>query len=261
MTTTAIGPGSVGHGAGDHGDGGGSSGDPKAIIVVHDVSGVAAAGELGTIADRMTQHGIRFGVITSGEQPFPDPAALDLIVVMGSDKSAYDDTIPWLPAELTYLRAAIRAGTPILGICFGGQILARALGGVVRPAERHELGWLPVTTADQTAIPTGPWMESHWDTFTVPPGARRLAWTPAAEQAFRFGPHLGVQFHPEITPTVFETWAAIWQANGRDRELAAMGVDIAALREEIARRSDASRTSSYTLFDDFWARARAFSRA
>ncbi len=259
----AVGPGSVGHGVGDHEEGGhgDGGGHPRAIIVVHDVSGAAATGELGTIADRMTQHGIRFDVITAGDQPFPAPATLDLIVIMGSDKSAYDDTIPWLAAELTYLRAAVQVGTPILGICFGGQLLARALGGTVRRAERHELGWLAVTTADQNAIPTGPWMESHWDTFTVPPGARRLAWTQDAEQAFRFGQHLGVQFHPEITPTVFETWAAIWQAKGRDRELAAMGVDIAGLRAEIARRSDASRTASYTLFDDFWARARAFSRS
>jgi GMP synthase-like glutamine amidotransferase len=257
MTTAAIGSGSVGNGFDDHGRG---AGHPRAIIIVHDVSGAAATGELGTIADRMTQHGIRFDVLTAGEQPFPEPASLDLIVVMGSDKSAYDDTIGWLTAELAYLRAAVRSGAPILGICFGGQLLARALGGTVRRAERHELGWLAVTSTDQAAIPTGPWMESHWDTFSLPPGARRLAWTQDAEQAFRFGPHLGVQFHPEMTPTVFETWAAIWQAKGRDRELAAMGVDIPGLRAEIARRSDGSRTASYALFDDFWVRARAFGR-
>jgi len=262
----AVGPGPVEHGGpGDgYGDGSGPGcrgHHPRAVIVVHDVSGAAAAGELGTIGDRMTQHGIRFDLITAGEQLFPAPETLDLIVIMGSDKSAYDDTIPWLSDELTYLRVAVRVGTPVLGICFGGQVLARTLGGTVRRAPRHELGWFSVTTADQAAIPAGPWMESHWDTFTVPPGAQRLAWTQDAEQAFRFGPHLGLQFHPEITPTVFETWAAIWQAKRRDRELVAMGVDIPALREEIARRSDASRTASYALFDEFWARARAFRRA
>ncbi|MBL7498412.1 gamma-glutamyl-gamma-aminobutyrate hydrolase family protein [Frankia sp. CNm7] len=252
MTTTAIDSGPVGQGGGSQ---------PRAVIVVHDVSGLVATGELGTIGDRIAQHGIRFDLLTAGDDPFPDPAALDLVVIMGSDKSAYDDTIPWLADELAYLREAVRAGTPVLGVCFGGQLLARALGGTVRPAERPELGLMPVTTIDQAAIPTGPWMEAHWDTFTVPPGARRLAWTPDAEQAFRFGPHLGLQFHPEITPTVFETWTAVWQARGHDRELAAMGHDLAALRAEIARRADACRAASYTLFDSFWAHARTYRRA
>lgn len=279
--TTAIGPGTAEHGGDSehpHGGGrgsgsgrrataghgrtdGGSARGAQALVVVHDVSGVAAAGELGTIADRMTQHGIRFEVVTAGEQPFPSPATLDLIVVMGSDRSAFDDTIPWLAGELTFLREAVRVGTPVLGICFGGQVLARALGGSVRRADRPEVGWFSVTTTDQAQLPAGPWMEAHWDTFTVPPGAERLAWTQGAEQAFRLGPHLGVQFHPEITPAVFETWAGVWQATGFDRELAQAGVRLATLRDEIARRSDTSRAASYTLFDAFWARARTFTRA
>src|SRR5262245_16446400 len=137
MTTMAVGPGPVERGGSSSGSGGGSDhgrrgASPRAVMVVHDVTGAAAAGELGTIGDRMTQHGIRFDLITAGEQPFPAPESLDLIVIMGSDKSANDDTIPWLPDELSYLRAAVRVGTPVLGICFGGQLLARALGGTVR---------------------------------------------------------------------------------------------------------------------------------
>jgi GMP synthase-like glutamine amidotransferase len=256
VTTTAIGPDTRAHGDDDHGHGDGRRG-PRGLVVVHDVTGAAAAGELGTIGERMTQHDINYEVLTSGDQPFPDPASLDLIVIMGSDKAAYDDSIPWLPAELAYVRDAVRVGTPVLGICFGGQMLARALGGTVRRADHHELGWFPVTTNDATAIPAGPWMESHWDTFTPPPGALLLASTPRAEQAFRLGPHLGLQFHPEMTPTVFETWAACWQSTGRDRELAAMGVELSVLRADVARRSDASRIASYALFDDFWAYARA----
>ncbi len=266
MTTAAIGPGQARPGD----DGPWARGPrhdhdrasrPRAVIVVHDVSGVAAAGELGTIADRMSQHGIGFDVLTAGETPFPDPTSLDLIVIMGSDRAAYDDSIPWLAGELAFLRRAVDAGTPVLGICFGGQVLARVLGGTVRRGERHELGWFSMTTTDQAIVPSGPWMESHWDTFTVPPGAERLAWTLDAEQAFRLGPHLGVQFHPEITPTVFETWAGVWQATGFDQELARAGVQLATLRDEIARHCDTSRAASYTLFDAFWARARAITQA
>ena len=245
---------------GQHG-GCGTGGRARGVIVVHDVTGAAAVGELGTIGERMTQHDIDIELVTSGEQPFPDPAAADLIVVLGSDRAAYDETIPWLAGELAFLREATQVGTPVLGICFGGQLLARVLGGTVQPAQRHELGWFGVMTADPAVVPAGPWMESHWDMFTMPPGACRLAWTPDAEQAFQLGPHLGLQFHPEITPTVFETWAACWQTSGRDRELSAQGVDLAVLRAEIARRSDVSRTASYALFDEFWARARAHHRA
>ncbi|ABW13791.1 glutamine amidotransferase class-I [Parafrankia sp. EAN1pec] len=76
-------------------------------------------------------------------------------------------------------------------------------------------------------------MESHFDTFSVPPGARRLAWTADAEQAFQLGPHLGL-----------------------DKRLPGLGVDLAALRAEIARRVDASGAASCALFDHFWSHAR-----
>ncbi|MBX6389348.1 MAG: type 1 glutamine amidotransferase [Frankia sp.] len=258
MTTAVTGHGAAGQPGGGRdvarGNGGGGS---RAAVLVHDVSGPVAHSELGTIGDLLEQYRIDAELVTVGAHPYPDPAGLDLVVVMGSDRSAHDDSVPWLSGELSYLRSAVAVGTPVLGICFGGQLLARALGGTVRRGERNEHGWFPVTTVDPEAIPIGPWMEAHFDTFTIPPGAQRLAWTPDAEQAFRLGPHLGLQFHPEITPTVFETWLGFWQARGQDKRLATLGVDLAGLRAEIARRADAARAACYSLFDHFWARARA----
>nr|MDT0666647.1 aminotransferase [Micromonospora sp. DSM 115978] len=143
----------------------------------------------------------------------------------------------------------------VLGICFGGQLLARALGARVRRAERAELGFRAVRTADADVVGAGPWMEFHFDTFDVPPGAVGLAWTPDAPQAFSYGPHFGTQFHPEITPAAFETWVGTWEPKGFVEQLPGLGVDLAAMRAEIAARADAARAQSYALFDAFWHRA------
>ena len=106
----------------------------------------------------------------------------------------------------------------MLGLCFGGQALAAALGGTVERAPRPELGWTEIETDEPELVPPGPWLEWHYERFTTPPGATEIARTAAATQAFRHGRHLGVQFHPESTVEIVERWAA----SDRDR-LAALG--------------------------------------
>ena len=133
---------------------------------------------------------------------------------MGSAHAAYDDELPWLAPELAYLRRAVDVGTPVLGICFGGQALARVLGGTVGRAPMPERGLTTVESLDP-AVPAGPWMEFHHDAFTLPPGATPLARSEAGLQAFAHGPHLGVQFHPEISPDVFAAWAESWSPADR----------------------------------------------
>jgi GMP synthase (glutamine-hydrolysing) len=103
------------------------------------------------------------------------PRDYDLIVSLGSDCAAYDDSVPWLARELVLLRDAADAGVPVLGICFGAQLLARALGGRAMRGQTPEIGWFPVRTRDRALVEEGRWLQWHYDTFAPPPGAALIA--------------------------------------------------------------------------------------
>jgi GMP synthase (glutamine-hydrolysing) len=130
----------------------------------------------------------------------PDPSSIALAVVLGSDESADDTRSRWIAAEIDWLRRADQAGTTILGLGFGAQALALALGGGVAPASRPARGWRRVSTTEPQTIAPGPWFAWHDDSIRVPPGAQLLAYNDGGPQAYRAGNHLGIQFHPEVTP-------------------------------------------------------------
>jgi GMP synthase-like glutamine amidotransferase len=180
---------------------------------------------------------------------FPDPTAYDAIVPMGAPWSVYDEATigAWVLEELTFLRRAHEAGVPVLGICFGGQALAAALGGSVERAGEAEVGWYTVESDDAGLVEPGPWFEWHHDRWTAPPGAVGLARTARADQAFRIGRSLAVQFHPEITPGQL----AAWIDNGGLAYLEAHGLDAEALLAETARTADDAQARSRRLVDRF----------
>ena len=157
------------------------------------------------------------------EGPLPDLAGVAHIVLLGSICSVYaeGEARAWIDAELAWLRRADAAGVPVLGICFGAQVLAAALGGAVEPAGRAEIGWVMVDSADPELIPPGPWLEFHGDRCLPPAQATVLARNELGVQAYRFGRHLAVQFHPEVDGDQFRLWLA---AGGR-AEIAANGDD------------------------------------
>lgn len=132
------------------------------------------------------------------------PARTHGIVSLGGDMDATGEArFPFLRQEIALLRHAHALGIPILGICLGGQLLARALGGTVVPRDGREVGLIPVhfLQDDDVLGPSGRrrcflW---HRDRFEPPPGARALARTARCCQAFRIGRSVGVQFHPEMT--------------------------------------------------------------
>ena len=144
-----------------------------------------------------------------GRDSLPRPGSFDLLVVMGSIESVYDSTVPWVGPERRLVAGAVDDGVPVLGVCFGGQLLAQVLGGTVGPSTRTELGWTMVRTTDPGRIGTGPWLNWHEDAFTCPPGAELLATTDIAPQAFVKGVHTGVQFHLEVTAKVVHAWIEV----------------------------------------------------
>jgi GMP synthase (glutamine-hydrolysing) len=209
------------------------------VIVEHQADAPA-----GLIGEWARERGFVTNVIRLQEgDPWPQPGEASRAVVLGSDRSVHDDPPHWLGAELDWLRAAIGAGVPVLGLCFGGQALAAALGGSVRRAERPEIGWIDV--AGELA---GSWFAWHFDTFAAPPGARELGRTPAALQGFASGPHMGLQFHPEVTPAIITDWVR----TGRG-DLDAERLDGDAILERTAHEAARVRTAAFALFDS-WAR-------
>jgi GMP synthase-like glutamine amidotransferase len=176
----------------------------------------------------------------------PDPRDYDLIASLGSEFGAFDDSKPFIRREADLLQHAASADVPVLGLCFGGQLLARVLGGRSFRSERSEIGWLPVRTNDPGLIPEGPWFQWHFDSFTLPPGAKLIADTEVGPQAYVIGRSLGLQFHPEVTPEIMDSWVRAFR-----HELDGDGVDPDALLEETNRLAPEVRRRSERLFDRF----------
>jgi GMP synthase-like glutamine amidotransferase len=161
---------------------------------------------------------------------FPSADLFDAVVLFGAAWSVYDTATigTWVGDEIAFARSAISLGVPVLGICFGGQLLATALGGSVEAAPTPEVGWTQVSADPSGLIDPGPWFEWHFDRFTAPPTAQVLARTAAADQAFCAGRSLGLQFHPEVNSEVLEAWLGV---GGYD-QLAGLKIDVEPLLEQ-----------------------------
>lgn len=198
-------------------------------------------------ADRYTAPDVTFD--------YPDPDEFDLVIPMGAPWGAWDDVTigTWLHDELAWLRDLHVRRVPILGVCFGGQALARALGGAVARAPRPEIGFTHVMSDDPDLVAPGPWFQFHYDRWRLPPGASEIARTPLASQAFRLGRSLGVQFHPEVTPAVLEAWCAdeAFVQGGTRRAVEADGQDFDTLIAQVAAEERASIARAHRLIDAF----------
>jgi GMP synthase-like glutamine amidotransferase len=220
----------------------GRNGSFRALVVEHE-----RATPGGLVYDWLDDYGAEVDDLRIDvDEREVDPAEYDLLVPLGSEFAAYDDTVPWIEREKRLLERAVAADVPVLGICFGGQLLARVLGGRCYRAEGAEIGWLPVRSRDPELVPEGPWFQWHFDTFTAPPGATVLAESAIGPQAYVAGRNLGVQFHPEVTPQIMEDWVRVYR-----HELDADGVDPDALLRETYERAAAARASSRRLLDTY----------
>jgi GMP synthase-like glutamine amidotransferase len=179
-------------------------------------------------------------------EPLGDPRERAFIVVLGSVASVATGDVPWVGDVVDWLREADAACTPVLGICFGAQALAAALGGRVRRLPEREIGWVRVESADEAIIAPGPWLTWHEDGIDLPPLAYELARNAFGVQAFCHCRHLAVQFHPEVTPRIAADWA---------RGDAPPELDRAALLAGTAQHAGAAADAAARLFDGFAARA------
>lgn len=201
----------------------------------------------GHVTEWLEGHGAETQVLRIDlEDPPVDPGRYDLIVSLGSEFAAYDDSHAFVKREAELMRRAIDADVPILGLCFGGQMLARVLGGEVHRGSESEIGWLPVRTRDPDLVPEGPWFQWHFDVITPPPGATVIAETDLGAQAFVAGRNLGLQFHPEVTPEIMDEWVRTYR-----HELDAEGVDPDALLEETNRHAQERKATSWQLLDGY----------
>ncbi|HXS48111.1 MAG TPA: type 1 glutamine amidotransferase [Solirubrobacterales bacterium] len=156
----------------------------------------------------------------------PDHAEIAGAVLMGGPMNVDEvERYPGLAAEREWLVEAARIEMPILGICLGAQLLARALGAEVRAGERPEIGFAPVeihNPADPIVgalAPQATVLHWHGDVFDLPDGAERLASSAQTEvQAFRHGDAWGVLFHPEADANLLDSWLAQPQMLGEATE-------------------------------------------
>ena len=139
-----------------------------------------------------------------------------VIVLGGSMHADQDDAHPWLREEDGFIRGLLERQVPVLGVCLGIQLIAKAAGASVYPlADGPEVGWFPVELTDSAAddpvfgrLPARfdafGW---HYYTYDLPPGAAEFARSARCNQAYRFGEAAwGIQFHPEVTLETVRSW-------------------------------------------------------
>ncbi|MDH5480606.1 MAG: type 1 glutamine amidotransferase, partial [Nitrosomonas sp.] len=154
--------------------------------------------------------------IDAGEEP---PASIDSfsgLVFMGGPMSVNDD-LPWIEPALNLIRQAIAEDMPVMGHCLGGQLMAKALGGVISASPAREMGWGEVTVPDHAIarewfgdLSTFDSFHWHGETFSLPEGATCILSSPYCEnQAFALGIHLGMQCHVEMTERLVRDWCSV----------------------------------------------------
>ena len=160
----------------------------------------------------------------------PDSAGCAGLIFMGGPMSVNDD-LPFLAEEMRLIERAAASGVPILGICLGSQMIAKALGARVYRNSRQEIGWYDIHMTDaaqrdplfRNLSPVERVFHWHGDTFDLPSGAEHLAFSELTHnQAYRWGRSIyGLQFHLEVTPEMIVNWSEEDVNCGDLRELCA----------------------------------------
>ncbi len=208
----------------------------------------------GLLGDWAASRGLALDILRVDRwSELPDPSGYDCAIALGSYASLAGPWTNWITQEVEWIRHADAAGVPVLGICFGAQALAVALGGAVRKLPSPELAWIELDTADPDFVGAGPWLSLHEDAIIPPPLSYELARSVSGPQAFMTGSHLGIQFHPEVTSGLLSRWIA----DRRDL-LARVGGELLATEREWGHSAG---DAALRLFDAFAVHARIALRA
>jgi len=167
-----------------------------------------ACGGLGYLGTYLDQRHIPYEMIHINEgEPIP-PGTQDVsgLIFLGSTHSV-NTGYAWIEEEIALIRLAVQASVPVMGLCFGGQLISKALGGTIRQAPGMQVGWYRIEVAQEAAALKGAMLPSsfeafewHEDTFSIPPGGIPLFYGDCIKnQGFVHGQCLALQFHPEIT--------------------------------------------------------------
>ena len=177
----------------------------------------------------LSRHALTFRYVDPQQYDVPsDLNPVRGLVLLGGPMSV-NDSLAWLRPELYLIERALQRNLPILGICLGAQLLAKALGARVYRNPSAEIGFFPISPTPAASSdpllrhlhPFDPVFHWHAETFDLPRNATHLAYSETCpNQAFRYGSHAwGFQFHPEASPSVIREWIAQDRACGDAREL------------------------------------------
>ena len=177
----------------------------------------------GTLASYLNARGWTLETVAlyEGAHLPEDAKEYQAVIVMGGPMGVYDEAeYPFLSDEHQFLMRVLAQGVPLLGICLGSQLLAKALGARVYRNPYKEIGWYtvdltlagttdPLFTCLTSPVPVFQW---HGDAFDLPAGAAPLATSSRCpHQAFRYGDRVyGLLFHLELTPTVIQSWIEVF---------------------------------------------------
>jgi GMP synthase-like glutamine amidotransferase len=199
--------------------------------------------------------------LDAGEPAPRDVRRYSGLVFMGGPMSVNDE-LAWIAPVLELIREAVRKDVPVLGHCLGGQLIAKAFGGAVRPSPVKEIGWGEVRVEENGVARA--WLGDlegfeafHWhgETFSIPPGATRvLSGAYCANQAFALGKHFGMQCHVEMTPELVRGWCALGRAEIEAAAASPAVQSVAAIELDLDRRVEALNKVAARIYEHWLAR-------